>query len=72
MADVNFKIFQLLKGQIGGLFGIKMVKKSHITGITGTWVDIVNNFGTARISDTVLGITCTVILLLMKVIGNDI
>jgi MFS superfamily sulfate permease-like transporter len=62
----------LISGQIGGLFGLEMAKKSGIEGLAGTWIDIVDNFGSIRISDTVLGITCTVILLAMKVKSKTI
>ncbi len=57
----------MFPGQIGGLFGLEILKKSGIDGVTGTWIDIVENFDSIRVSDTVLGITCTVILLAMKV-----
>lgn len=60
----------IASGQIGGIFGLEMVKKSHVEGITGTWIDIIENFDTLRVSDTILGITCTVILLAMKVLNN--
>jgi hypothetical protein len=44
-----------------------MTKKSHVDGITGTWIDIVENFDSIRVSDTILGLSCTIILLAMKV-----
>jgi hypothetical protein len=47
-----------------------MVKKSGIEGIVGTWIDIVENFDSIRVSDTVLGLSCTVILLAMRVKKN--
>ncbi len=59
--------FVSFSGQIGGLFGLEMVKKSGIEGIVGTWIDIVENFDSIRVSDTVLGLSCTVILLAMRV-----
>jgi MFS superfamily sulfate permease-like transporter len=59
--------FVSFSGQIGALFGLEMVKKSGIEGIVGTWIDIVENFDSIRVSDTVLGLSCTVILLAMRV-----
>ena len=43
-----------------------MVKKSHVEGLIGTLIDIIENFDTIRVSDTILGISCVVILLTMK------
>jgi sodium-independent sulfate anion transporter 11 len=57
----------IASGQIGGLFGLQMNKKSGVDGVTGTWIDIIDNFDSIRLSDTILGITCTLILLAMKV-----
>ena len=57
----------IASGQVKSIFGLKIEHESHIEGITGTWVDIFANFETIRVNDTILGLSCTVILLLMRV-----
>ncbi len=57
----------IASGQIKEIFGLEIKHKSHIEGIMGTWADVVDNFSSLRVADTVLGFTCIVILLLMRV-----
>ena len=57
----------IASSQLKELFGLEIKHKSHIEGITGTWVDVIDNFGSLRAADTVLGLTCVVVLLLMRV-----
>lgn len=59
----------IASSQVKGLFGLTLAGKneSHVEGITGTWIDIVRSFDTIRYQDTILGLVCVVILLLMRV-----
>ena len=58
----------IASGQVKSIFGLEIDHPSHIEGITGTWVDIIKNFETIRTNDTILGISCIVLLLLLRVI----
>jgi sodium-independent sulfate anion transporter 11 len=60
----------IASGQIKSIFGLEIRNKTHIEGITGIWAEVIENFDTIRVSDSVLGLTCIVILLLMRVIAN--
>ena len=60
----------IASSQIKSIFGLEILHHIHIEGIIGTWGDIVDNFETARVSDSVLGITCIVLLLLMRALKN--
>ena len=57
----------IASGQVKSIFGLEIIEHSHIEGITGTWIDIIKNIGTIRTSDTILGISCIVILLCLRV-----
>eukprot|EP00095_Tigriopus_kingsejongensis_P008885 maker-scaffold566_size135349-snap-gene-0.23 protein:Tk08885 transcript:maker-scaffold566_size135349-snap-gene-0.23-mRNA-1 annotation:"sodium-independent sulfate anion transporter" len=56
--------------QVKGLFGLDVQHKSHVEGVTGTWIDIVDNFESIRYQDTILGLVCVVILLLLRSLRN--
>ena len=58
----------IASGQVKSIFGLKIEEHSHVEGITGTWIDIIENIETIRTNDTILGISCIVILLLLRVI----
>lgn len=60
----------IASGQVKSIFGLDILHESHIEGIIGTWTDIVKNFDTARISDSVLGLTCVAVLLSMRAMKN--
>lgn len=57
----------IASGQIKSIFGLTIEHKVHIEGIVGTWANIVNNFHTWRLNDTILGLICVVLLLSMRV-----
>ena len=57
----------IASGQVKSIFGLTIVHHEHIEGIVGTWADIINNFYTIRVNDTILGLSCVVLLLLMRV-----
>ena len=57
-------------GQAKNIFGLEI--KPNLNGtnsksILGTWMKVFENFDSVRINDTVLGFTCIVILLWMRV-----
>ena len=54
-------------GQMKGLLGLSITEKSGYPGILGSWWDICANIRKARINDTILGVTCIVILLSLRV-----
>lgn len=58
----------IASGQVKSIFGLEIIEHSHIEGITGTWLDIIKNFGTIRTNDTILGLSCIILLLLLRVI----
>lgn len=60
----------IASGQVASIFGLSLKQKSGVTGIVGTWIDIINNFHTYRVNDTVLGIVSIVVLLLLRVSQN--
>ena len=57
----------IASGQVKSIFGLTLVDKVHKEGIVWTWRNIVVNFNTIRVNDTVLGIFCVILLLLMRV-----
>ncbi len=57
----------IASGQVKSIFGLDIQKHSHIEGIIGTWTEVVENFESVRVNDSILGISCIVILLLMRV-----
>ena len=59
----------IASGQVKSIFGLEIIEHSHIEGITGTWIDIFKNIGTIRTSDTILGLSCIVILLCLRVMS---
>ena len=54
-------------GQIDELLGLKKVEKWDNEGIIGTMYEIVANIETFRWEDTVLGLSCSIVLLYMRV-----
>ena len=60
--------------QVKSIFGLEITKHTHLwgEGILNTWAEIVENFDSLRTADTILGITCIVILLLMRVKDLDL
>ncbi len=57
----------IASGQLKSLFGLKIEKESHTEGIMGTYIEFFENIGSIRLPDTILGLICIVILLLMRV-----
>ncbi len=57
----------IASGQVKSIFGLKITHHSHNEGIIGTWSEVFENFESVRVSDSILGIFCIVILLLMRV-----
>jgi sodium-independent sulfate anion transporter 11 len=59
----------IVSGQVKGLLGLTMAGKnsSSVVGITGTWIDIVNSIETIRYQDSILGVVCIIVLLLLRV-----
>ena len=52
------------------VFGLKLPEGHNATtvpGIAGKVIDLANSFETIRYQDTILGLSCIVILLLMRV-----
>ena len=58
-------------GQIKSIFGLDIHHPVHIEGVHGRWIDIVNNWHTARLNDSILGITCIIILLCLRSVGRN-
>ena len=59
----------IASSQVKSIFGLEIVHHSEVIheGILKTWIEIYENFGSFRTADTVLGLVCVVILLLMRV-----
>ena len=60
----------IASGQVKSIFGLKIkhhINDSHTEGIAGTWIEVIENFDSARVNDTILGLSCIVILLCMRV-----
>jgi len=64
----------IASGQVKSLFGLKIEKHgdndTHHEGIAYTWIEIVENFESVRYQDTILGLSCVVILLCMRALKN--
>ena len=60
----------IASGQVKSIFGLTLVDKVHKEGIVWTWRNIIVNFHTVRVNDTVLGIFC-IILLLQRLFTHD-
>ena len=60
----------IASSQVKLLFGLTIEHKVHIYGIVGTWANIFHNFHTWRFNDTILGLFCVVLLLMMRVKAN--
>lgn len=62
----------IASSQVKSIFGLEITTKAHLwgEGILNTWADIVENFDSLRTADTILGISCIVILLLMRAVKN--
>lgn len=58
-------------GQIKSIFGLDIEHPVHIEGVHGRWIDIYHNFHTARLNDSILGISCCIILLCMRAVGRN-
>ncbi|XP_071743295.1 sodium-independent sulfate anion transporter isoform X2 [Lepeophtheirus salmonis] len=58
--------------QIKGILGLDIDPntKSHVEGILGNFIDIFNNIHTFRWQDTLLGLICMILLLLMRSLKN--
>ena len=57
----------IASGQVKSVFGLEITEHSHIEGITGIWANIIKNIGSIRASDTILGISCIILLLCLRV-----
>ena len=60
----------IASGQVKSIFGLKIkhhLNDTHTEGIAGTWIEVIENFDTIRYQDTILGLSCIVILLCMRV-----
>ena len=60
----------IASGQVKSIFGLKIkhhINDSHTEGIAGTWIEVIENFDSVRVNDTILGLSCIVILLCMRV-----
>ena len=58
----------IASSQIKSIFGLDIVHHPHFEGILKAWAEIIENFDSYRVNDTALGLTCIVVLLLMRVI----
>ena len=58
----------IASGQVKHIFGLSIEEDNHIPGVTGDWVEVFENIETIRYQDTILGLTCCVILLGLRVI----
>ncbi len=57
----------IASGQLKSLFGLEIEEETHQEGIVGTYVEFFSNIKSIRYQDTILGLVCLVILLLMRV-----
>ena len=53
----------IASGQVKSIFGLKIEHHSHVEGFIGDWIDVFTNFESARLSDSLLGLICIMILL---------
>ena len=58
-------------GQVKSLFGLHIEHHEHIEGVHGRWIEWYENFHTARLNDSILGISCCIILLSMRALGRN-
>ena len=58
-------------GQVKSLFGLHIEHHEHIEGVHGRWIEWYKNFHTARLNDSILGISCCIILLSMRALGRN-
>ena len=57
-------------GQAKNIFGLEIkpnLNGTNTKSILGTWMKVIDNFDTVRVNDTVLGFSCIIILLFMRV-----
>ncbi len=57
----------IISTQMRALLGLKIVHKSGYDGFVGAWWDVYLNFESFRLADAILGCSCIVMLLLLKV-----
>lgn len=57
----------IASGQVKSILGLEISVRSNIKGLVGTWIDVANNIQSARVADSVMGITCIIVLILMMV-----
>ena len=59
----------IASGQVKSIFGLKI--KHHINDRYQIdryeWIEVIENFDSVRVNDTILGLSCIVILLCMRV-----
>eukprot|EP00092_Neocalanus_flemingeri_P010828 GFUD01011660.1.p1 GENE.GFUD01011660.1~~GFUD01011660.1.p1 ORF type:complete len:675 (+),score=113.89 GFUD01011660.1:76-2100(+) len=61
----------IASGQIKGLLGIHVEHKSHShAGVVDDYIDIFNNIDSIRYQDAILGITCAILLLLLRALNR--
>jgi len=62
----------IASSQVKSVFGLEITHHAHWggEGILKTWAEIVENFDSMRTADTILGLVCIVILLLMRAAKN--
>merc|ERR1719402_169803 len=61
----------IASGQVKSLFGLTIEHKSHIhAGVIPTWADVFTNIESIRWQDTLLGLSCAVILLLLRALNR--
>ena len=60
----------IASGQVKSIFGLTITNHSHVEGFIGDWIDVFDNFESARLSDSLLGLICIMILLLLRTMKN--
>jgi len=61
----------IASGQIKGLLGINVEEKSEThAGVVDDYIDIFSYIQTARVADAVLGLSCAIILLLLRALNR--
>ena len=68
---VSAAALTIASGQIKSIFGLHIHQPVHIEGVHGRWIDVVKNWHTMRLNDSILGITCIVILLCLRAVGRN-
>ena len=56
----------IASGQVKSIFGLDIQHHSHVEGFIGDWIDVFGNFETARLSDSLLGLICIMVLLSLR------